>query len=280
MHILETLVEFLELPVVSNIFVNSEVLVEVVFNQSRDLGATLDTTECSSAPGAASDKLEGASGDLLARCSNADDSGDTPALVASLKSSTHDVNISSAVKSKVQTTIGDLDEVVLDLLALGQIARVDEAGSAKVLSPFLLSRVGIDGDYLAGADLRSGGDAAEANGTAAKDSDGRALDAWLFGDSAPCGGDTTTEEADLLERRLLIDSDDRDVCNDCVLGEGGRSHEVVDGLAIDRETAGVIGHQTFALGGTNFATQIGLSALAELALPTFGSVERNNMVSD
>ena len=92
---------------------------------------------------------------FLACSSNTDDSADTPTLVASFKSSTHDVNliqkdvirakiiilgqktthISSSIESEVQTAISNFDEVVLDFLALRQSGRVDEFVSTKLACP-------------------------------------------------------------------------------------------------------------------------------------------------
>lgn len=83
--------------------------------------------------------------------------------------------ISCAVKGKVQATIGDLYQVVLDFLALCKFERVDKIGRTKVLRPLLLARVGINGNDSAGTDDRGGGDAAKANSTTAKDGDGGTL---------------------------------------------------------------------------------------------------------
>lgn len=96
----------------------------------------------------------------------------------------------------------------------------------------------------------------------------RRTDAWLFGDSTPCGSDAATKEADFVEGCLLVDSHHRDICNDGILGKGGGTHlyqgllrwytvyvgqtyEVVNGFSVDAEAARVIGHQAFALCGTD-----------------------------
>lgn len=46
----------------------------------------------------------------------------------------------------------------------------------------------------------------------------------LFGDCTPGSCDATTEEADFLERCFLIDCNNRDVCYNGVLREGGGAH--------------------------------------------------------
>ena len=94
-------------------------------------------------------------GNLLTGGSDTDDDTLTPTLVASFKSSTHNVNliqkdvirakiiileqkttyISSGIESEVQTAISNFDEVVLDFLALRQSGRVDEFVSTKLACP-------------------------------------------------------------------------------------------------------------------------------------------------
>jgi hypothetical protein len=51
-------------------------------------------------------------------------------------------------------------------------------------------------------------------------------------------------------------------------------------LATGAESGSAIGHDTFTLGGSNLATKIGLTRLAELALTTFGGVKGNNVIAD
>ncbi len=44
------------------------------------------------------------------------------------------------------------------------------------------------------------------------------------------------------------------------------AHKVVNGLALDSETGGLVRHQTLSLSRTDGTTEVGLAALAELAL--------------
>ena len=94
-------------------------------------------------------------------------------------------------------------------------------------------------------------------------------DTRLLHHGTPSGGDTTTEEADLLQRCFFIDSDDRDVCDNGVLREGGSAHlrffvsiyvrdilvqttyEVIQRLALASEAASTVGHDTLTLGGAD-----------------------------
>ncbi len=59
--------------------------------------------------------------------------------------------------------------------------------------------------------------------------------------------DATPEEAHLVEIGSGIDFGGRDFRDDGVLGKGGATHEVEDGLAVLRQTTSAIGHQTLAL---------------------------------
>lgn len=90
----------------------------------------------------------------------------------------------------------------------------------------------------------------------------------LLHNGTPGSGDTTAKQADAVERRLRVNSDDGDVCNDRVLREGGSAHldrriyerdntlkhktiesayKVMDFLALAGETDSLVGHQTRAL---------------------------------
>merc|ERR1711920_256286 len=51
-------------------------------------------------------------------------------------------------------------------------------------------------------------------------------------DRPPAGGDAAPEEADLLERRRLVDLRHRLLVQHRVLGEGAGAHEVVDRFAL------------------------------------------------
>lgn len=112
---------------------------------------------------------------LLTSSSNTDDSADTPALVASLKSRTHNVNITCTVKGVVKAAVGDLNQVILNASTLGKLGGVDEFCGTEFPCPLLLVGVGVNGDDAGGFDKCGGSDDSETDGTDTKDSDGRAL---------------------------------------------------------------------------------------------------------
>ena len=219
MHIVEALVDLTERPAVGDIRVDFKLAIEVVFDQSRNFCPALNATESRSAPYTTSDELEWSGGDFLSSGSHTDDSGNTPALVTSLQSSAHDMNVTSAIEREVQSSVGDCDEMILDLLSFSELEGVDEVGGTELLGPRFLARVSINGYDPAGTDASGRVDDTKTNCTTAKDSHGRILDAGLLDHSPPCSGDTATEKANLLERSLGVDSHNRDVGYDGVLRE-------------------------------------------------------------
>ena len=84
-------------------------------------------------------------------------------------------HISRAVKGKVQATIGDVNEMVLDALALRERSRVYELGRAKLVRPRLLAWVGVDCNDPCRPNEGGSRDYTETDGTAAEDGDVRAL---------------------------------------------------------------------------------------------------------
>ena len=200
--------------------------------------------------------------------------------MASLESSTHDVNVACAVKGVVATAVGELDQLVDNRRALGQSGRVDEVGGAELTRPLLLAWVDIDNNDLGGTIGNGTLDDAEANAAGAEDGDLAALlDVGGDGGGAVAGGNAAAEQAGAVHGGLRLHSDDRDVGDDGVLGEGGGAHEVEDVLATGAEAGGAVGHHTLALGGADLAAKVGLAGLAELALLALGGVESDDVVA-
>jgi hypothetical protein len=96
---------------------------------------------------------------------------------------------------------------------------------------------------------------------------------------ADAGGHAAADVADLVERRVLADLRERDLRQHREVGERRAAHVVVDGLAVEREAAGAVGHQALALRRADRGAQVGLARQARLALPAFGRVERNDVVA-
>lgn len=200
--------------------------------------------------------------------------------MASLESSTHDLNVACAVKGVVATTVGQLDQLVDNRLALGEGARVDKVSGAELARPLLLAVVDIDSDDLGGAVGNSTLDNAEADAAGAEDGNSTALlDVGRDGGGAVAGGDTAAEQAGAVHGGLRVHSDDRNVGDDGVLAEGGGAHKVEDVLTTGAEAGGAVGHHTSALGGADLAAKVGLAGLAELALLALGGVESDDVVA-
>ena len=70
--------------------------------------------------------------DLCSSRGNADNGGDTPALVTGFQSLSHDLHISCGVKGEVATTVRHLDQLFDDSLSLGQLLGVDKVGFRSV----------------------------------------------------------------------------------------------------------------------------------------------------
>lgn len=174
----------------------------------------------------ASDKLERSRGDFGAGWSNTDDDGLTPTFVTGLEGSSHDLNIACAVKSIVTSTIGHLDQLLLDRLAL-QFSGVDEIGTTKLFRPFLLLVVGVDHDDLARAVLNGTLDDRETDAARAEDSNIRVLfDIGGDDGSAITGGDTAAEQTGLVHVSLVRDRHHGNIGDHGILGESRCAHEV------------------------------------------------------
>ena len=79
--------------------------------------------------------------------------------------------VASAVESEVQTAVSQLNQVVLDLLALGKLGGVHEVGGTELARPGLLVGVGVDGDDTRSLHESRCGNDTETDGTTAEDGD-------------------------------------------------------------------------------------------------------------
>jgi hypothetical protein len=212
-------------------------------------------------------------GNLLSGSGNTNNDALTPTLVASLESRSHNVDVTSAVEGVVTTTISHLNELLLDGLVF-ELHGVDEVGGTELLSPLLLAVVDVDDNDLGRAVLDTTLDDRKTDTAGTEDSNiGTLLHTTLAGSDnsgTVAGGNTTAEQASAVHRGLVGDLDDRNVGNNSVLGESRGTHEVEEILALALEARGSVGHDTLALSGSDLATKVGLSRLAELALLALG----------
>jgi hypothetical protein len=92
--------------------------------------------------------------------------------------------------------------------------------------------------------------------------------------------DAAAQQADLVERGVLVDLSEADLWHNSVLTEGACAHEVVQLLALAGEPAGAIRHHAVALRDPDDAAQIGLAALAKFAISALWYVQRDHMVAN
>jgi len=217
--------------------------------------------------------------DFLSSSSNTNNNRLSPTLVASLQGSAHDTNVTCAVESVVQTTVSDLDEVVLN--GLSDLGWVDEFGRAELLCPLLLAIVDIHHDDALSTVLDRTLDHRESNTPGAEYSDAGAL-LYVRGDNGSTipSGDTASKQTSPVHGGVLSNSNDRDIGGNGVLRESRASHKVEQILSLTLEPRGSIGHHTASLGSTDLSAKVCFSRLAELALLALGGVEGDNVVAD
>ena len=133
-------------------------------------------------------------------------------------------HVSRGIKGEIQSSICDLDEVILDALASREPSRVHEVRRPELPRPTFLLWIRINSDDARGFHESGSVDDAEANATTTEDSNGGTLYPLLFDDGTPGGGYTASEETNLLQGSGGVDGDDRDIGNDCVLRERRGSH--------------------------------------------------------
>lgn len=104
--------------------------VEVEFNVIKQ-ACTIQTSESGSLPGAPSNELEGARGDLLAGGRHANDGGDAPALVTRLQRRPHRTHVTDTLEGEVRSAVSHLNQHLLD--RLGELFGVDTLRGAKRL---------------------------------------------------------------------------------------------------------------------------------------------------
>ena len=175
MHVPKAGIDVFQLPVMSDIFVHTQLSIQIIVNETRNLCSSFYSTERSSfsvnfrlgsrpqrgwrltLPYTTCDELEWTRRNLLSCCSDSDNDADTPTFVACLQCCAHDMDITCRVECKVESAIGDFNKMILDSLALAQLCRIDKVGSSKLSGPRLLVWVRINGDDSSGFEGRGGG---------------------------------------------------------------------------------------------------------------------------
>ena len=234
---------------------------------------SLDTTKSTALPHTTGNELERTSRNLLTSSRNTNNDALTPSLVARLKRSTHNINVTRAIKRVVAATIRHLNELLLDRLVT-KLSRVDKVCGAEFLGPFLFCVVDVDYNNHAGLVLGRALDDGQTDAASAEDGDVAALLDTVLArrddGSAVAGGDSAAEQAGAVHGGVFLDGDDGDVGYNCVLGEGGCAHEVEEVLALAAETRCAVRHDALSLCGADLSAEVRLAGFAKLAFFAFG----------
>lgn len=159
--------------------------------------------------------------------------------------------------------------MLLDSLAR-ELGGVNEVGGTELAGPGFLAVIDIDSNDHTSLVLDGTLHDGQTDTASTEHSHvGAFLDLGSNDSSTVTGSDTTAEQTGAVGGDLRGDSDNGDIGDDGVLGEGGGTHEVQQILAASPETRSSIRHDTLTLSGTNLTTQVGLAGLAELALTAF-----------
>jgi hypothetical protein len=129
--------------------VNRELSFHITFDQDRDICSTLKSSKGGTLPGTARNKLEGPSRNLVTRGSNSDYAGRAPSTMRALKSGTHNLGITCAIETIVNSPLGhDSSNVFLDR-SLDR-SWVEAIRRTKLLGVLELIRIEVDGNDFGG----------------------------------------------------------------------------------------------------------------------------------
>ncbi len=257
--------------------VDVDLAVHVPVHNLRHIGAAACTAKSRALPFAAGHQLKGPRADLGARFCHANDDAAAPALVCAFQRLAHDLGVANALKAVVGTTIGQLNNRVHHVFG---VLGIDEMRHAEFARHGFAFGVQINADDLVGTHHLQALDHIESNATQAKYN---SICACFYfrrkDDCANASGDATADVANLVERRILANFGQRDFGRHRVVAEGGGTHVMKDGFAVQAEATGGVGHQALALRPANQLAQIGFAREAELALTTLGRVQRNDVIA-
>src|SRR5690606_21014628 len=227
--------------------IDFDLAVHVPVNDTRHIGASACATEGRALPDAAGHKLERTGRDLLAGTCDADDNRLAPAAMSRLERLTHDGYVAGAIERRVGTadrvsaTLGQIDQVRHQIAA--NLLRVDEVRHAEALAPLLLGVIEIDADDHVSARKTQTLDHVEADAAEAKNNRrGAHFNARRVEHRTDARGDTASDIANFIERRVRVDLGDRNFRQDREIRKGGAAHVMVDLFTIDGEARRAIGH--------------------------------------
>src|SRR5690606_27608294 len=193
------------------------------------VGAAPGATEGRALPFTARDQLEGARADFGAGLGHADDHGLAPPFVTAFQGLAHDFGIADALERVIGAAVGQLDDVVDDVL---DFLGVDEVRHAELARHGFALRVHIHADDLVGANHLGALDHVQADAAQAEYHHvGARLDFGRVHHRAHAGGHAAADVADLVEGRVFAHLGHGDLRHHDVVGEGRCPHVVKQRLA-------------------------------------------------
>lgn len=182
----------------------------------------------------------------------------------------HNAHIPRTIKRIIAPPIRHLRQLLLDALP-AQLGRVDKIRRPELLPPRLFVIIHIHHDDLPRSILHRPLDHRQSDAAGAEDRDvGSLFHVRGYDRRAVARGDAAAQQAGAVHGGFGRDGDDGDVGHDGVLREGGGAHEVQQVFAFAFEARGAIRHDAFALGGADFAAEVGFAGAAEFAFAAFG----------
>ena len=188
----------------------------------------------------------------------------------------HDVHIAGTIEGIIAPAIRHINQPALDILPLLQLVGVHEIRGAEFLAPTFLLVVDVHHNNLLRSPRSSTLHHRQPDTPGAEHSDISPLLNALLPVSSRDSRSTVpsrnaaAEQTRAVHRRLIRDSDARDVGDDGVLGESGGAHEMQQVFALALEARRAVRHHAFALRGADFAAEVRFAGFAEFAFTAFG----------
>ncbi|SAK98781.1 hypothetical protein AWB79_07619 [Caballeronia hypogeia] len=213
--------------------VDIDLAFHVPVDDLRHIRAPARAAERRAFPLASRDELERTRADLLPRRRHADDERLAPALVRAFERLTHQRRIADAFERIVRAAIGQLHDMVDDVL---HFLRVDEVRHAELLRELHAPRIDIDTDDLVRADHLRALDHVQADAAETEHDYIRPrFHLRRIHDRADARRHAAADVADLVERRVFTHFRHRNLRHHDVVRERRRAHVVEQRLAIERE---------------------------------------------
>mmetsp|Transcript_3536 Transcript_3536/g.8437 ORF Transcript_3536/g.8437 Transcript_3536/m.8437 type:complete len:365 (+) Transcript_3536:219-1313(+) len=269
--------------IVCNEVIDVERTIEHSADKPWNIRATLEASKGSSLPNSACHELEWPGANFMTRCSNTDDARYSPTTVAALQCGSHDIHISRAVETVVDTPIGHGSGNMF-LNRDIKFFWINTIGGAQLFGNFELLGVDIDGDDFGGPGHFGALNDGKANCPKTKHGNGRVrLNLASIPDGSKTRRNSASEEAGLSEVSFLVDFGARNLSDDGVLAHGTASHKVENIFSFRVfESHGSVRHDPLSLGASDLGAEVGLWTLAKDAsrFAALGRVAWNHVVAD